>query len=61
MSKTVRSLFSKVDLKRGKRKKTTTNINDSRPGKSILNYAFRGLKDGVHLNTSYLSFVRCKI
>src|SRR5580658_9169819 len=46
-SKTVRSLFSKVLWKRGKRHQTIITIHDSRPAKSILNYAFRGPKDGV--------------
>ena len=54
VSKTVRSLFSKVLWKRGKRQQTITNISDSRPAKSILNYAFSGLKDGVHLKWLYL-------
>ncbi|MGP8237175.1 MAG: hypothetical protein ACLQVW_17440, partial [Limisphaerales bacterium] len=36
-------------LKRGKKQQTTITINDSRPEESILNYALRGLKNGVRL------------
>jgi len=36
-------------LKRGRKQQTTITITDSRPEESILNYAFRGLKDGVRL------------
>ena len=41
------SLFES-SLKRGKKQQTIITINDSRPKESILNYALRGLKDGVH-------------
>ncbi|MGO8698299.1 MAG: hypothetical protein ACLQVY_11345, partial [Limisphaerales bacterium] len=37
-------------LKRGKKQQTTITINDSRPEESILNYALRGLKNGVRLS-----------
>ena len=42
------SLFES-SLKRGKKQQTTITINDSRPEESILNYALRGLKNGVRL------------
>jgi len=42
------SLFES-SLKRGRKQQTTITITDSRPEESILNYAFRGLKDGVRL------------
>jgi len=58
VSKTVRSLFSKVLLKRGKRQQTTITITDSRLAKSILNHAFRGLKDGVHLSLNLRLWVQ---
>ena len=37
-------------LKRGKKQQTRITIADSRPEESILNYALRGLKDGVRLS-----------
>ena len=43
------SLFES-SLKRGKTQQTTITINDSRPEESILNYALRGLKNGVRLS-----------
>src|SRR5580658_4155215 len=42
------SLFES-SLKRGKTQQTTITINDRRPEESILNYALRGLKNGVRL------------
>ena len=50
------SLFES-SLKRGKKQQTTITINDSRPEESILNYALRGLKNGVHFTRiNMLSF-----